>query len=176
MTSDPQRDLIAVHVLRVVSFRDSAAVLLEGGGKTFLIWVGPTEANAIARVLAKESPERPLTHELLAYVMSAFEIRVKKVVISSIVEGVFCATLSLEQRIEGRPSEELRLDARASDSIAIALRSEQELWVTRRVLDEVQDVSGIQWPTPGPAATERAEPGEDFEFDDEDFPEQRGEV
>lgn len=146
MAADTGKDLVSARVKRILPFRDSAAVLLEGGGKAFLIFIGLPEAMAIARILEGETPERPLTHELLAYVMGAFDIEVKKVVISSIVEGVFCATLSLEQKVDGRPAEELRIDARASDSIAIALRHQQPIWVTRRVLDEVEDVTEAMKP------------------------------
>lgn len=141
MVEDGGVELIEVRLRRVLPFRDSAAVVLEAPGKNFMIFVGLPEAMAMSRLLDGQESDRPLTHDLLAFVMSAFDIEVKKVVVSSIVESVFCATLTLVQHEEGRPPQELRLDARASDSIVIALKHGQPIWVTQRVLDEVEDVT-----------------------------------
>ena len=71
--------------------------------------------------------------------MTGFDIVVDRVVVSSIVRGVFCATLVL--RREGPDSEEVRLDIRASDSLVIALKQGVPLWVARRVWDAVEDVT-----------------------------------
>jgi bifunctional DNase/RNase len=142
VAGDPQ-NLSAVEVERIIPFRDSAAVVLRHPEKHFMIFVGPAEAAAIRRELRGDRTERPLTHELISYVFQGFDIRVTKVVISSIVNDVFCATLVLEQDRTDEPGgkNEVRLDVRASDSMVIALKSKAQIWVTRRVLDKVEDVS-----------------------------------
>lgn len=141
MPSDPANELIPVDVERVLQFRDSAAVVLRGPEKHFMIFVGVHESMAIQREMQGRRPERPLTHDVISYVFQGFDITVRKVVISSIVNNVFCATLVLEQEVEGAASNEVRLDIRASDSLVIALKSESKIWVTRRVMDAVEDVT-----------------------------------
>jgi uncharacterized protein len=144
MAGDPGLDLVEVSIERVIGFRESAAaaVVLSHPQKRFLIFVGPAEGSAVQRELANQRADRPATHDLLDYILRGFDIEVKKVVVSSIVNNVFCATVILNQKgQEGAPSNEVRLDARASDSIVIALKAKVPLWVTRRVLDVVEDAT-----------------------------------
>jgi bifunctional DNase/RNase len=177
MAGDPGLELVEVAIERVISFRESAAaaVVLGHPEKRFLIFVGPAEGAAVQRELAGQRADRPATHDLLDYILRGFDIEVKKVVVSSIVSNVFCATVILDQKGQGgAPSNEVRLDARASDSIVIALKAKVPLFVTRRVLDVVEDASehlamleskaageGLA----GEAGEEEDKPG--FEFDPE---------
>jgi uncharacterized protein len=140
--SDAGLELLEVSIERVLGVREGAAqaVVLERGGKRFFIFVGPAEGAAVRRELAGERSERPLTHDLLDYVLRAFEVSVTKVVISALVNDVFCATISLTQRV-GDDVNEARLDARASDSIVIALKAKVPFYVTRRVFDAVEDMT-----------------------------------
>ncbi len=142
--TDPGLDLLEVRVERVLGWREGSAhaVVMERDGKRFLIFVGPYEGGAIKRELAGEKPERPLTHDLLDYILRGFDIRVSKVVVSALVNEVFCATLTLEREPSpGSPRDEVRLDARASDAVVVALKAKAPLFVTRRVFDGVEDVT-----------------------------------
>jgi uncharacterized protein len=172
MADDHSLDLVEVTIERVLGFRESAAaaVVLAHEKKRFLIFVGPAEGAAAQRELAGQRADRPATHDLLDYILKGFEIEVKTVVVSSIVNNVFCATIILHQRAQdGGPASEVRLDARASDSIVIALKAKVPLYVTRRVLDAVEDAtehlamleakSGLE--------AEAAEAKPPFEFDPE---------
>ena len=141
---DPGLDLLEVRVERVLGWREGSAhaVVMERDGKRFLIFVGPYEGGAIKRELAGEKPERPLTHDLLDFILRGFEIRVVKVVVSALVNEVFCATLTLERgATPGAPRDEVRLDARASDAVVVALKAKAPLYVTRRVFEGVEDVT-----------------------------------
>jgi bifunctional DNase/RNase len=167
-------ELVEVAIERVIGFRESsaAAVVLAHPEKKFLIFVGPAEGAAVQRELAHQKADRPATHDLLDYVMKGFDIEVRTVVVSAIVNNVFCATLILTQKgQDGGPSQEVRLDARASDSIVIALKAHVPLFVTRRVLDAVEDAgphlaAAEEKPEPD-AEGGSDEPGDkpDFEFD-----------
>jgi len=139
MASDPGLDLLPAVVDRVLPFRDSAAVVLRADDKPFMIFVGRYESEALMREIRGEQTERPLTHDVISYVMTGFDIEVDRVVISSIVGGVFCATLILKRG--GEEPTEVRLDIRASDSLVIALKSDVPIWVARRVWEQVEDVS-----------------------------------
>ena len=123
------------------------AVLLGNDQKTFVMFIGIYEGAAIIRELNGEAPARPLTHELISYVMQGFSIEVKQIVISDIVDNTFCATLVLEQKCANGAGEwngkrnEVRIDARPSDCLVIALKEKKEIYATQAVLDKVRDIS-----------------------------------
>ncbi|HHZ64098.1 MAG TPA: bifunctional nuclease family protein, partial [Flavobacteriales bacterium] len=95
-----------------------ALVLGEKDGKRRLpIIIGSFEAQAIAIVLEKMKPSRPLTHDLFKTFADSFSITVKEVIIYNLVEGIFFAKLICDN--EGK---EVEIDARTSDSIALAIR------------------------------------------------------
>lgn len=95
-----------------------ALVLEEDQGKRRLpIIIGGFEAQAIAIELEKMTPSRPLTHDLFKSFAESFDIRVKEVVINDLSEGIFFAKLICE-----REGEEIEIDARTSDAIALAIR------------------------------------------------------
>jgi uncharacterized protein len=142
--SDPGLELLETRVERVLGWREGSAhaVVLEREGKRFLIFVGPFEGAAVKRELAEERAERPLTHDLLDNVLKGFDVSVAKVVVSALVNEVFCATITLVRDPgEGEPRTEVRLDARASDAVVVALKAKAPLYVTRRVFDAVSDMT-----------------------------------
>ncbi len=100
-------------------------VLKEEGGKRVLpIWIGPRAARAIAVELAAKKFRRPLTHDLLVSVLESLDGELEKVVIGPLDGNVFLAEM-----IVRRHGEVISIDARASDSIAVALRVEAEIFV-----------------------------------------------
>lgn len=125
-----------------------AAVFLVGRKKAFVVFVGLFEATAIVKEMQKQTTIRPLTHDLLHNILVGFDIEVKRVIISKIVDNTFCATLVLEQKLLdttgqwGGKRQEVYIDARASDSIIVALKTGKEIWVSREVYEKVEDVSG----------------------------------
>lgn len=142
MSTDPGRELIPVAIERVLLLRDSAAVVVEAPEKKFFIFVGLPEAHALQREIDGEKTERPLTHDVITYLMCGFDIVCRRVVISSIVNNVFCATLVAERAGESGPgAQPVSLDLRASDAMVIAMKTQTQLEVARRVLDAVEDVT-----------------------------------
>ena len=96
------------------------------------IWIGPSEANAIAMRLQGLSAERPLTHDLMVSVLSALNSSLSRVVVTHVTEGTFHARLYLELA----DGSEAEIDSRTSDAIAIAVRTGSTIYVDERVLDE----------------------------------------
>ncbi len=96
------------------------------------IWIGPSEANAIAMRLQGLSAERPLTHDLLVSAVGALHASVNRVVVTHVSDGTFHATLYLEASDGG----ETEIDSRTSDAIAVAVRTGSTIYVDERVLDE----------------------------------------
>ena len=97
------------------------------------IWVGVFEANAIALELEKTATPRPMTHDLLRNIARGLNATVTKVVVSDLREDTFYATIWMLQ--EG---EEVAIDARPSDAIALALRWDCPIFVARAVLGKAR--------------------------------------
>ena len=100
------------------------------------IWVGIFEANAIALQLENISTPRPMTHDLLRNMISELDARVIRVVINDLRDSTFFAQIRL---ITGEKT--LEVDARPSDAIALALRTEAPIFVAQSVLDQAQTIS-----------------------------------
>lgn len=120
-------DSIRVHV----QTGQHVVILKEKGADRYLpIWIGPFEANAIALKITGQSPERPITHDLMLTAMTEFDMVVRRIVVTSLSGEVFYARLFVEH--DGRVSD---LDSRPSDAIALAVRFECPIFVARDVLD-----------------------------------------
>jgi hypothetical protein len=105
-------------------------ILQEDEGDRILpIWIGEAEARSIGIVLAGESLERPLTHDLIVILLKSLKARVVSITITSLKENTFFAEIHLE--CDGQ---QILVDARPSDSIAIALRAEAAILVDEEVL------------------------------------------
>lgn len=137
-----------VKIKRIIGPTPSgAAVLLGNDKKTFVVFVGFYEAAALIREINQEVPARPLTHELIQNIFLGFDLAVKHVIISAILEHTFCATLILEQTVKTEQDQwvprrnEVRIDARPSDCFVLALKNKVDIYVTKEVFDQVKDVS-----------------------------------
>jgi bifunctional DNase/RNase len=112
-------------------------VLKDDEEKLFLpIWVGIFEANAIALQLENVETPRPMTHDLLRNMISKLDARVTRVVINDLRDSTFFAQIRL---ITGERT--LEVDARPSDAIALALRTEAPIFVAQSVLDQAQTIT-----------------------------------
>jgi len=112
------------------STQQNIVVLREVDGERILpIWIGPGEAQAIRRILAEEAFPRPLTHDLLVLIVEGLRAKISRVVIADLRENTFFASVFVE-----RDSEVLSIDARPSDSIAVALRAKAPIYVNEKLL------------------------------------------
>jgi len=102
----------------------------EGEGRILPIWIGHPEATSILLALQGVDPPRPMTHDLLAGVLQAVNYVVDRVEITRLEEGTFFAALVL--RGDERT---VTIDARPSDSIALAVRTGSPIFVAEEVLD-----------------------------------------
>ncbi|HYM59927.1 MAG TPA: bifunctional nuclease family protein [Thermoanaerobaculia bacterium] len=112
-------------------------VLKDEQEKCFLpIWVGIFEANAIALQLENVSTPRPMTHDLLRNFLNQLDAHVSRVVINDLRDSTFFAQIRV---ITGGRT--LEVDARPSDAIALALRTEAPIFVAQTVLDQAQTIA-----------------------------------
>jgi bifunctional DNase/RNase len=98
--------------------------------RTLPIFIGGTEAAAIGLALAGETPDRPLTYDVMAELVELLHARVDRVDVTELRDGAFLA----EMTVSG-PGGDQRLDTRPSDAIALALRLDAPLYVSDEVLE-----------------------------------------
>lgn len=99
--------------------RSPVVILRERDGDRVLpIWIGPAEASAIAMRMANVDFPRPLTHDLIVAILAGLDVRLRRVEIPRVEDGTYHASLIL-----ARGGDTVSIDARPSDSIAIALRA-----------------------------------------------------
>ncbi len=133
--AEPVAVQVEIHSVGPVRFRGEYELLLRAKedapeGKEYLpVITGPFEGRAIQMALNGISPRRPQTHDLLKEVVSRCGMRVEKVTVTKLEQGTFYAVLTLSR--DGR---ELEIDARPSDSIALAARVGCPIYVVDRVL------------------------------------------
>jgi len=109
---------------------DPVVILKDMDGKRHLpILIGPIEATAIALALEGTKVPRPLSHDLMKAIIESLEARVDRVVIDDIKENIFYAKVIL--KADGEPVE---VDARPSDSIALALRTDAPIYVSEQII------------------------------------------
>ncbi|MCM1490565.1 MAG: bifunctional nuclease family protein [Muribaculum sp.] len=108
-----------------------ALILEEEGGKLRLpIIIGYNEAQSIECILQKITTPRPLTHELIKRILESFSITVESVIIKHLSNGIFTADVQLKKGDEIHT-----LDARSSDAIAIAIRLDAPVLISRELLE-----------------------------------------
>ncbi len=113
---------------------EQVIVLKEKEGKRLLpIVIGILEATAIKMEISGYQPPRPLTHDLLKSTISELGARLLKIVVVKLEHNIFYAKLVLETK-DGHAVE---VDARPSDSIALAVRAKAPIYVAQAVLDQV---------------------------------------
>ncbi|NJP12073.1 MAG: bifunctional nuclease family protein [Leptolyngbyaceae cyanobacterium RU_5_1] len=93
------------------------------------IYIGNDQAKAIINAIENQAPPRPLTHDLLVNFLEAWELTLERVVIHSLQDNTFYASLTV---VQGEVKKEI--DARPSDAIAIALRTNSPIWVMEEVV------------------------------------------
>ena len=104
-----------------------------GGDRKLPIVIGPCNAGSIAIYLESNSnPERPLTHDIIKSITNSFNITISRVVIHTLTEGVFHASFFCF--MDG--DEEIEIDARTSDAIAIAIRMGCPIFTYNDILQE----------------------------------------
>lgn len=112
-------------------------LLRDADRKVFVpIWIGPAEAVSIQMELDGKQPQRPMTHDLIANMLKELGIKLVKVTVNDFSESVFYASLHLQI---GRNENNLHeVDARPSDAIALALRTQAHILVSDTVMQKTK--------------------------------------
>ncbi len=111
-------------------------LLMDLSNKTGLpIWIGPFEANAIAMKLKKIGSHRPMTHDLIHSILNTLESRVLKIIVNDLKDNTYYALIHLMRR-----GEEIIIDSRPSDAIAIALAVDAPIFVSDQVIEKARTI------------------------------------
>jgi hypothetical protein len=101
------------------------------GERVLPIWIGPSEALAIAIGLKKEEFKRPLTHDLINEIIRGLDAFITKIVVNEIRDNTYYARIYLKSK-----NSITEVDARPSDSIALAIKAQVPIYVEEKVLDK----------------------------------------
>lgn len=109
-------------------------ILRDNGGQRMLpIWVGVFEANAIALQLESVQTPRPMTHDLMKNLLDQMGAQIERVVVCDLRDNTFYATIHLRTG-----DRQIPVDARPSDAIALALRTQSPIFVEETVIEGAQ--------------------------------------
>lgn len=136
-------------MIKLLQMKVKTVTLDQGGGflvllvdqeetKVLPIAIGPFEAQSIALVLQGKTPPRPLTHDLLKSLCENLGGTLQKIVITNIIESTFYAELYIQYQ-----GQEMVLDARPSDAIALALRWGAAIYMAPRLVEFTYDYEDI---------------------------------
>jgi bifunctional DNase/RNase len=142
------------------------------GDKVLPVWIGHPEAASILMKLQGQEPPRPLTHDLLADVIAQLEAEVVRVTVTELRENTFHASITLR-----RNGDEIDIDSRTSDAIALALRAGAKIFAAEDVIEESGvefegDVAEIEAKMPGAPTLSDLDPAEFRRFLDTVSPEE----
>lgn len=150
-------DLVEVYVsgIAVDQKNENPVVLLESkdGEGSLPIWIGPAEATSIYTSLSGKKFERPMTHDLMRIIIDVLEAKVSKVEVTGIKNDTYFARIVMR-----RNGEIYYIDARPSDSIALALRTNSSIYVDKEVFDKYKKDVNVE----GGKKDEDGEKGDDF--------------
>lgn len=142
---------MTIEAIRVSLMNYNRVVILkEKDSNRFLpIWIGAAEADAIALKQQGVNVARPMTHDLLANVIGKLGSDVQRIVVSDIEKDTFISRIHLTLN-----GEELEIDSRTSDAIALAVRTDAPIFCE----DEVLDQAGVLLDEDGSIVDARGEP------------------
>jgi bifunctional DNase/RNase len=141
---DPGSVETKIKTVMLDPYSQSPIVVLETvtDKKLLPIWIGVPEARAIAIELEKVATPRPLTHDLIRNIIQGLGATLQRVMITDLKSNTYFAVLFL-----GVNGEELQIDARPSDAIAVALRMKAPIYASTEVLAKSKSLPGPGTPT-----------------------------
>lgn len=118
-------------------FTNTPIVILKDSKneRTLPIWIGFMEASSIAMELEKTPRIRPITHDLVKNLIEKLGFHVSRIEVTDLRDDTFYACMHIK-----KDSEEYILDARPSDAIAIALRTDSPIFVNEGVLEKSKSI------------------------------------
>ncbi len=122
-----------VYTVMVIPISGQFVVLLEEieGTRLLPIWIGRTEGESILIKLQNVQLSRPITHDLTINILKTVNAKLKKIVVTDLRNNTYFAEITLEYQ-----SKTFTIDARPSDAIALALRTDSNIYISQKVFDK----------------------------------------
>ena len=130
---------IPVEIKGIVPTPSGSAVMLGNDEKVIAIFVDQSVGAAIVMFMHEVKKPRPLTHDLIGHIFAGLDVEAKKVLVSDLKDETFYARLYLEQLNE-IGTNLLEIDARPSDSIAIALQQDCPIFISEHVWSKAENM------------------------------------
>jgi bifunctional DNase/RNase len=137
------KQVIQIEIKAVLPTSGGCAVFLGNQDKCFVIYIDHSVGLAITMAMRHEPKERPQTHDLIGSILAGFGARIERVIINDFKAGVYFARLVIIAENELYERKIVEIDARPSDSIALAVAGRAPVYVTKSVWDEAEDMSGL---------------------------------
>ncbi|HEX3817405.1 MAG TPA: bifunctional nuclease family protein [Chthoniobacterales bacterium] len=137
------KTVIEVQVRAVLPTSGGCAVFLGNPDKVFIIYVDQSVGSAITMFMRGTMKERPLTHDLMAHLMTALGAKVERVIINDLKNATYYARLIIRAENELQQKKIIEIDGRPSDCIAMAMQQKAPVYVSQEVWDEVDDMSDV---------------------------------
>ncbi len=137
------KPVVEVNVKALIPTNSGCAVFIGNDEKLFVIYVDPSVGSAIAMFMSGQQKERPLTHDLMALLLSAVGAKVERVIINDLKNGTYFGRLIITAENEIHQRKIIELDARPSDCIALASQQKAKIYVSADVWSEVDDMSEV---------------------------------
>ncbi len=138
-----QKQVIQVEIKAVLPTSGGCAVFLGNAEKTFVIYIDHSVGLAITMAMRREPRERPQTHDLIGSILAGFGAKIERVIINDFKAGVFYARLVVVAENELYERKIVEIDARPSDSLALAVAGRAPIYVTKPVWDDAEDMSSL---------------------------------
>ena len=138
------KTVVQAQVRAVLPTKEGWAVFLGNKEKTFTIYVDQMVGTAITMFMRETPKERPMTHDLMAHLLTAVGAKVDRVIINELKSATYFARIIVSAENELTAQKKIiEIDSRPSDSIALAIQQKAPIYVSRDVWDEVDDMSDV---------------------------------
>ncbi len=137
------KSAIPVQIRALIPTNAGTAVFLGNDEKVFTIYIDQAIGAAISLYLNSAEKERPLTHDLLANVLTSLGAKVERVAINDFRNGIYYGRLIITAENELQQRKIIELDARSSDCMAMAALQKSPIYVSSLVWDEVEDMTPL---------------------------------
>jgi hypothetical protein len=137
-----KENIYQAHIKGVIPTGSGSAVFMSCEEKIFVIYIDPQLGNTISMAINHEKRERPMTHDLITMMLQGLEANIQNIVISDVNENTFYARLMLSMRNEVH-KKFIEIDARPSYAIILALQNQRPIYVHRKVIENVEDMTDV---------------------------------
>lgn len=124
-------DVLGITFSQVQAGAYALVLSEENGARRVPIIIGTPEAQSIAIFLEGLHPPRPLTHDLFVAFLEKVNVVLKEIFIYKFSDGVFYSEL-----VFSNDSQEIKIDSRTSDAIALAIRTNSPIYITEEIMQE----------------------------------------